>query len=143
MPNIFHQSIEDILRAATPEQRLLWNHIFLRFGERVSISQYYYRGSASAGNELLTYSANKMYLAYDLKFGAVTTGSLTLNPVVLYDENNATFLQLRNNVVYWDATAAIEKFVANHIEIKNVLFSRYLNSINYVSMQFIGYRIGI
>ena len=67
----YHQTPEDIIKSASPEQRLLWNFIFLNFGVNISISQFFYIGGI-AGSELTTYNANKLYLAYDL---TISSGS--------------------------------------------------------------------
>lgn len=143
MPNIFHQSVEDILRAATPEQRLLWNYVFLRWGERVPIAQLFYEG-ASPGSEFLTYNANKLYLAYSLELGrnvAPNVGA-SLAYCELYNESNAMFHCLMKSVGYWDATAAAARFSPITISSNNFYFSRLVLN-GYASIKFIGYRIAI
>lgn len=141
MPNIFHQSIEDILKAATPEQRLLWNYIFLRWGERISVSQYVYSGLLSG--ELTAYSANKMYLAYSIFMsGTNTTGAATFNYLQTLNELNANLHLIHNAGEYWDDTAAAVRFTNKPIEVRNIFFSRLLGLGN-PYIQFIGYRIGI
>lgn len=137
MPNIFHQSIEDILKAATPQQRLLWNHIFLRFGDRVAISQFTFIG-AVAGTEILAYVARKLYLAYDVvhSSASVTAGATDL--VIYYDENNAASSYYSNNRVIWDATAAAPSYIKGNIIVNNTYFSRIVAN-NYAFIKFIGY----
>jgi hypothetical protein len=143
MPNIFHQSVEDILKAATPEQRLLWNYIFLRWGERVPISQFYYAG-ALTGSELGVYSANKLYVAYSFKVSSNSAPSLA-TPIFLnyYNEANVIFQTDGVNLPFWDATAAAVRYSNSSSESFNIYFSRVANTAGTVSVKFIGYRIGI
>ena len=140
MPNIFHQSVEDILKAATPEQRLLWNYIFLRFGERVPISQLFYIGTAG---EFTLYNANKLYVSYSLDIQSNGAAVAGLPNVVLYNELNAVHATIGNSFGYWDATAAAARYGGNHISLSNYWFSRILINGGYSQIRFIGYRIGI
>lgn len=142
MPQIYHQSVEEILKAATPEQRLLWNYVFLRWGERVAISQFYYCGSFAASGELLVYSANRMYVGYFLNTSNEITGAAVGARVMFYNEANVLYFTSGNNSSYWDATAAAARFVGNSYSIKNMLFSR-LDRQTTAYLEFIGYRIGI
>jgi len=141
MPNIFHQSVEDILKAATPEQRILWNDVFLRFGERCSISQYVYFGSIAGAVELTTYVARKIFLAYE--FSAGYTNSLALTPggiITLHNEVGGAYFYGGENSAVWDATAATLRYTINKLELKNKYFSRFTTS-QYNTCTFIGYRI--
>lgn len=139
MTNIFHQSVEDILRAATPEQRILWNYIFLRFGERISISQYCFSGTIAG--ELTVYTARKIYLAYEMQYSyngsSVTTSS---GRVMAYDELNAFNFSLDNSYPAWDATAAAMRYLPQTGVIKNIWFSRIVAGL-YNTIHFKGYRI--
>jgi len=140
MPNIFHQSVEDVLKAATPEQRLLWNYVFLRWGERVPVSQYVYTGQL-AGSELAIYSANKLYVAYSmlLSSNTDTLGASTQSSIV-YNELNVEIHRLSNARPIWDATAAAARYVHNTIQVNNLLFARISSG---TQVRFIGYRIAI
>jgi hypothetical protein len=139
MPNIFHQSVEDILKAATPEQRLTWNDIFLKFGERCAISQYVFTGPASAANELQTYAARKIYLPY--KFVCDPAFTVATTVVDVYNENNVIYYKIMTNASYWDATAAAARYgYVTTRELDLIYFSRLvLSAALYIS--FIGYRI--
>lgn len=140
MPNIFHQSVEDILKAATPSQKILWNHIFLRFGERISVSQYVYIG-ATAG-ELYTYNANKMYLAYEYEHAGLDSARVSAFSTVFYDQTNTPYFQAFLSSMAWDATAASMRYRHDNYKTENILFSRIVtNTIAYI--KFVGYRIGI
>lgn len=138
MPNIFHQSVEDVLKAATPAQRLAWNNIFLRFGERCAVSQFSYNGSASG--ELFNYVARKIYLPYKLVVSGVY-GALSLFPFCeLYNENNVPHFTIYNGIPVWDATAAAMRYCGILKEIELMYFSRLaVNSTPFIS--FLGYRI--
>ena len=140
MPNIFHQSIEDILKAATPEQKLLWNYIFLRFGERVPITQLYYAGALG---EFSLYNANKLYVAYSLDLQSNGASVAGFPNVVLFNELNAVHASISNIAAYWDATAAAVRFGGNNISLSNYWFSRILINGGYSTIRFIGYRISI
>lgn len=139
MSQIFHQSVEDILRAATPEQKIVWNDLFLRYGQNASISQYYFRGAA-AGTELATYVARKMYFGISLT--ADYTNGIWGAPAVLqlYNEANANIFNAVSNVPVYDVTAAVMRWYGNTVLIKNVVFSR-LALVSYTNVIFIGYRI--
>jgi len=141
MPNIFHQSVEDILKAATPEQKILWNDIFLRFGERIAISQFYFCG-ALVGSELATYVARKMYLALSFSAATVNRGTAVANAasITTYDESNAINFYLHHNSAVWDATAAALRYSGINPKCNNLLFSRVAFS-SLELVQFIGYRI--
>lgn len=142
MSNIFHQSVEDILKAATPEQRLLWNYIFLRWGERVPISQVYYQG-AFTGTEFLTYSANKLYIIYSALISGYSAGTVATPPTItIYDELNAAFGYFNRAAPIWDATAAAARSYGQTIVLQNIYFSRLI--LGTVSTgRIIGYRIAI
>lgn len=138
MPNIFHQSVEDILRAATPEQKILWNYLFLRFGERIAISQFCFTGQF-AGTEIATYTARKLYVAYQLTL-AYYLSSANLPVAFLYDETNSSHLELSGNIAYWDATAGAVRYTSQSNQFNNLWFSR-INSAQYQRIHFVGYRI--
>lgn len=140
MPNIFHQSIEDIIKTASPEQKILWNYIFLRFGERLSVSQFVYEGLA-AGNECLTYTAGKLYFAYQLTLAPLTAG-INLIPAahLLYDENNVLKFSLNSNTAMYDTTAAAVRYNLMARQFVNLVFSRIdVNGAGRFSV--VGYRI--
>lgn len=140
MPNIFHQSVEDILKAATPEQKIIWNDIFLRYGERISVSQLYIKGNLG---ELNQYVARRMYLAYQLTMTDRVTGgfSASFARVEFYDEDNVMQNMAANLTMYWDATAAAVRVASNILTIQNALFSRIVGGTGYTGCYFIGYRI--
>lgn len=137
MPNIFHQSIEDILKAATPEQKIIWNDIFLRFGERCAVSQFQYTGP---GGELLTYVARKIYFAITIINNNSSPGA-GFSGLSFYDENNILNFNANFMNVYWDATAAAVRHLAVPMKYENFLFSRLALNGTVTQIRFIGYRI--
>jgi hypothetical protein len=134
-----HQNIEQILAAATPEQKILWNYIFLRWGERISVSQIAITGAIG---ELSVYSANKMYFGYQYIPSLAQVPAAAPNNTTLYDETNAIYGYLANLKIAWDVTAAEIKFVSATDTYKNILFSRMVHTSGLV-ISFVGYRIGI
>lgn len=140
MPNIFHQSVEDILRAATPEQKIVWNDIFLRFGERCAISQLSICG-AIAGLEIGTYVARKIYLPYNLTLFGTSAAGVATPFTTLYDESNAVKYVANNNLPAWDVTAAAMRYVSNTINVPLIYFSRITFGGGSTYVNFIGYRI--
>jgi len=139
MANIFHQSIEDILKTATSEQKILWNEIFLRYGDRIAISQAVF--NAALPNELTTYVAGKMFFAYQLTFTYNQVGIIGgAGQMLLYDELNSIKGSYANTFIYWDVTAAAVRGLMYPIDLKNVLFSRVSAGL-YSYVNLIGYRI--
>ena len=137
----FHQTPEQIVKAATADQRLLWNYIFLLAGDKIGVSQFYYHGLI-AGSEFLNYSANKLYISYSFSFGN-TGGSNANSPFVqFFDRLNISIGHLGNGSMSWDTTAAAFRYAAYYFDANCCLFSRIVVS-NYNSLKFIGYRLSI
>lgn len=136
----YHQTPEEIIKAATPAQRILWNHVFLQFGERVGVSQLFYEG-VIAGSEFLTYNARKLYFGIDLEIG-YSGLSNSAAYIDLYNELNAANFSLGMGYPVWDTTGAVIKYVNCQIQVQNHLFSRLTNSI-YSLIKFNGYRLSI
>lgn len=136
---ITHQTPEDILKAATPAQKIIWNEIFLQFGKMTAITQNYYCGTF-AGSEYATYSANKMYFALMLKFHSVGAAVATTGSAALYNRANVAMFNLGNNAAAYNTVGAAYGYVANFISDENVLFSR-ITIETYFRITFIGYRL--
>jgi hypothetical protein len=137
-----HQTIEEILRSASPAQKILWNDLFLRFGERIAASQMYYLGDISTG-EIGVYVARKIFLAYDLIITNNNPQSdhATAEQYQLYDENNTANLILGNSNAYWNTTGAAAKYLINSVQMSNLWFSRIAPGAFPGFIRFIGYRI--
>lgn len=142
MSNIFHQSVEDILRAATPEQKIIWNWIFLQFGERAPVSQLVYTGQLTT-SELFVYRATKYYFAYELEISRETPAVDTIVNFVQANNalNNPAF-SYYSQIPFWDATAAEVRFTSVNLVTRNIAFSRLNRAGSNPFIKFIGYRIG-
>lgn len=140
IPNI-HQSIDEIIRAASPVEKLMWQQIRLLTGERAAIRQLHYCGTIT-GSEFVTHSPNKLYLGLEVDFGPDATPRAAAPLIAFYNEANAIFKQDANNSTYWDTTAAAMKYVPNSFSLNNVLFWRVTTTANYYNfIAFKGYRI--
>jgi len=123
IPNIA-QSIDEIIKGATPEQKIIWQQVRLITGENASIRQLYFNGPF-AGTEFLTYSANRLFLALEMELIGGIINALTLPQLTIFDAGNNAVYTLSNGAPYWDATAATVKYIGNNYIGKNLLFSRF------------------
>jgi hypothetical protein len=135
---ILNQNIETILKNASPTQKLIWNYIFLTYGENVCISQIYYGGAI--GTEAETYAAGKMYFLYRMIFGngAGAAASINAGAVNLYDASNTLMTILNANMPEW--VGAATNYVNLHIDINDLLFSRFATTV-YNEVTYCGYRL--
>jgi len=138
IPNI-HQSINEIIESASPEQRVLWQQIRLMTGEQSAVRQYSYQGLI-AGSELIVYSANKIYLALEL-CASSTVGFGSIGSLLLSGAGDANMFYLRNNNSVWNTTAAGIQVIPNDIVAKNLWFNRIKTATNYEYVKFIGYKL--
>lgn len=139
----FHQTPEEIIKHATAEQRILWNDIFLRYGEKVAIQQYHYCGTLGAAQELKVYSARKLYFALDLKFGHSSGHIIDLVGYIItfYDAANVACFSAHKNSIAWNTTTAALNYIPHLILLKNITFSRVVTF--YDMIDFTGYRLSI
>lgn len=134
----YHQSIDEILKTATPEQKIIWEYIFNRYGEKCSIQRFFIRGNIANNLEITTYALGKMFFIYKGAFtGASAVPAAIAGYALIYDEGNNLQYMVSNNSFYWDATAAAYRAANNYVEYTNMLFSRY----NYSVYEY-GYMIG-
>jgi len=136
-------SLDLLLKNATPEQAILWNSIFLAFGDKIAISQLYYLGQMG-GTEFSIYNANKMYLCLDSWF-TVDSGQAedaARFSAIIYDRNNVESGSLNNTAMSYNTTTPAMLFLSNTIKAQNYIFSR-LAFQNLFYMKFIGYRLSI
>lgn len=140
IPNI-HQSINEIIESASPEQRVLWQQIRLLVGQNSAVRQLFFQG-AIAGSEFLTYSSNKLYLALDLHVSYITGHSATVNggKLDIYNEQNNMFLYESNVIPAWNSTTAAMNYISSPFNVKNIYFSR-INPTQYTHMRFVGYKL--
>lgn len=136
IPNIY-QSVDEIIKNSSAEQRVIWQQIRLITGENASVQQFYYCGPI-AGTEFLTYSVNKLYFAFNCKFGysSVNLGASGGN-INIFNEANVASMYLQNTFAIWNATGAAPNFGYNLIDVNNIYFSRILQS-QYTYMSFTG-----
>lgn len=135
-----HQTIEDILKTADPTQKILWNDIFLRYGERLSVTQVVLRGTGAGYGEIGSFIATKLYFIYQLTYAMPTIG-VTIPYMTLFDRSNTAFLNVGDSSVYWDGSAAAYRSTGNVTQLKNEVFSRLSASANGIYFEAIGYRI--
>lgn len=134
-----HQTPEEIIKAATPAQKILWNYIFLNFGERIGITQLYYQG-AIAGSEFLTYTLGKHYLALNVFFSGAGAASGANNLISLYDRANAINGYINNQTSLFDPVAAANEYGQFSYMTEALHFSRLIIN-NWTYIRFIGYKI--
>jgi len=134
-----HQTPEEIIKAADPATRVLWEELLLLFGERFSLCQHYFYG-AIAGSEFLTYRARRVWLA--LQFGFGWTGNPTAANFGLsfYNEANVLSMVYNNSVTTFDSVAAQNEQVGNSFIVPNIYFGRIIAA-TYTYCHFVGYRI--
>jgi hypothetical protein len=135
-----HQSPEEILAAASPEQRIIWNNIFLTAGDRASLSQFYYSGLITSA-EFFIYRARRMYFIYSIIIGG-QNGLTNIGTLELYDVNNALILYLNSSSPVYDGLAGVLKLYSRSIKVENQYFSRLaIPGSLFTTIQTIGYRI--
>ena len=132
------QTTEQIIKNADAVQRILWNSIFLRFGNNVGISQISYIGP-QAGSEFIVYSVNKMYFLLELSafFGAM---NINISSLIIYNAANVAIGTVTNINGLWNGTTAAANYVGNAIHLKNILISRITSAL-YSNIKLIGYRL--
>jgi hypothetical protein len=144
MPRIDLQYL--IKPTISPEQEIFLNHFFVQFDNRSAVNRHIanveplYFSGVIAGTEFLVYAATKLYICLNML--ACYPGVPLVNPayIITYDAVNATMLYLRENVTYWDTTAANVKYAPNDLVRKNLYFSR-ITAQSYERIIFNGYRI--
>lgn len=136
MSNVYHQNVEQILAAASPEQKLMWNDLFLRFGERAAVSQFIWYGIL-AGSELSTYVARKLFVCYELQINGVDAVNANPGYCRVYNEANVIHMIYSNDAVVYNGAAV--QYYPNTMQINNFYCSRLVAAI-YTIVKFIGYR---
>jgi len=116
--NNFHQSIEDMIRGATPEQRILWNYVFYKFGENIAVEQFYYVGVT---NPFGTTPVGLHYLAYNIELSSNNHNDVNPAWATFLDETLTQIFTLQNSSA-GDVTIG---FAENNAETKNIIFRRF------------------
>lgn len=139
IPNV-HQSIDEIIKSSSAEEKIIWQQLRLLTGENAAIRQYYFCGVIT-GHEILTYDINRLWFAHSI---CLSTYQQVLSPTAynseFYDQTNNICFYFKNVAAMWDSTAAEEQRLGNNGVIKNIYFSRIALT-NYTYFKFIGYRI--
>ena len=132
-----YQSIEQIVKNSSAEQKIVWNEIFLRFGERCAVLPLSYIGIGTSAPYVM-WRPRQIYFAYkwEQSVNSVSASQIT---ITLYDENNNTIYTASNSSAYWNTTTAAVNFNPNVILLENLWFGRLAQSANY--HRFIGYKI--
>jgi hypothetical protein len=119
-------------RNATPEQLNLWNIAKAKIAY-TTITPKFFMG-AVAGSEFVTYDANHLYIALEIKFGIPpATGGAGIQTNV-YDESNTLCMYFANDAILYNAA---DRFLGNSMELKNFYFGRIVSGYTY--MMFNGY----
>lgn len=107
----------------------------------VNVEPVYYTGIFGTA-EFLVYSANKLYLAFEIggMRYRIDNGAPTIAYINFYDENNVLFGSLFEGNGWWNSTLNAIRYGSNPALITNVYFSRIENLFN-DEIKFIGYRI--
>ena len=139
MSLITHQTPEQILQAATPEQKILWNSVFLRFGENLAINQIEESYQNWNLAPMFTFVARRIYLVYLFEYGGfnATTIETYIN---LWDETNNQKYTSYNTAGFYDTTAAARIYCNQKQTLINFWASR-ITAQNLISGRIIGYMI--
>lgn len=122
----------------TNEQLILWNYLLQRW-PNLTFQAFYFIGN-SAISEMTIYSANKLYVCYEITFPSQAGAAVATPNVVFYDEGNVNFYGGKNTETYWDVAAPGARTMPNVINFNNLYFSRFATTV-YGFCRFIGYRI--
>jgi hypothetical protein len=133
-------STQDILLNSNPDQRILWNEIYLQFGDTISIRPHFYSGPIG-GSEFLSFLSNKIYLAYKLDVSYY--GAALNSPGYIEFRDSADVVQFRyqNLNMSWNLTTSLMQFLPNSLLLENLIFGRILAT-SYTYIKFVGFRIG-
>jgi len=130
-----YQTIDAIMEAATPEQLIIWNYLFLKFGDNIAVQQYYWKGT---GGDPMTYALGKMFFAYEFYASALSGVQASQGIVTFVDEGNVTEFIASDLAPWWNSTA-VNNFL-KHIYLKNLAFASF-SAAQYTTFMFWGYRI--
>lgn len=117
---------------ASPELLVLWDYVSGLIGFN-TITPITFFGIIT-GSEFLTYNAGKVYLA--LEFGSVNrvVGAGALSEIEFYDMANALMFY---------STQCQSEWAIYYEQMKNIWFSRIVQSANTPYIKFIGYRLTV
>lgn len=110
-------SISEIMRSATAEQKIVWNDLYSKFGERLAVVPLYYSGVTESA-PFYNLIARRIYFAYSIQTGAAETKN-ALVPVIFDDENGNSVMYAYNRAI-----AVSPQYNANALLIENIYFAR-------------------
>jgi hypothetical protein len=119
----YHQSIQEIIDAADPAQKLMWNYIFLTYGEKIAVSQFYIPWFIMS-SEIGVFTARKMYFLYELTLMSHGTTLAAARNLQLYDPSNNSVNFLARTSIAWNATTAAINYMESTASAKNLLIGR-------------------
>lgn len=140
IPNI-HQSIDEIIKDSSAQEKILWQQVRLLAGENAFIRQLYYCGNI-AGSDFLIADPHAWFLGLSVQFSTLLPNSANFGFVRYHDQpGNVIFVGIKN-LTYFDPVAAIENYSVITVYDNNILFNHITNQ-GYDLIKFIGYKISI
>jgi hypothetical protein len=134
----------EIFQSASPAQKILWNFISLRFGNKISVSQFYFCGRENLLNEINLFQTHRIFVCYQLN-GNWEHNSLSntdLRYVGVYNENNIMNYKMTNGVIIYNTTIPALQSLGTWIHHENFYFSRLQSDVQgNVWYKFIGFRV--
>lgn len=133
-----NQNIDDIIKAATTEQKILWQQVLLICGGNCAIRPLHYTGPTGA--EFDTYINTKLYLVYSLEYSHSNPSGAAAGIVYYYNQANVVHGYGFNNYPFFNSGTLTANATSNNIKTKNTWFSRQ-QCFGYNFMIFTGFRI--
>jgi hypothetical protein len=126
------------IKGLTPGQQILLDYVKTLVGANPTYINLFYQGGI-IGSEFLTYSAKKLYMAFEFEGSQLPAVEVNSGFIHFYDQADALFFILVNEDL--ELTAAdVANYNINNVKTKNIYFSR-LNYATYHQMKFIGIKI--
>lgn len=140
LPDI-HQSIEEILKAASPEQLILWSQSRLLCGENAAIRPISYTGNLTGSEFTGAGVPRRLYIGYLIELSYTSSGGATDAPTTIVTPTG-NFI-LRNQSATYNSGTAQYFYAYNSISVKNYLFTQLVEVFGGIitKLNFIGYRI--
>lgn len=133
----------EIYKSATPEQKIIWNNLFFKFGDNLSIIQFNYTGSHQL-SPFWTFLARQYWYALQLSFGATVGAAVTTAGGVTQfnDENNTPLFYADFSIPSFNTSSASQNYSNVFWTIKNIHFANcWQPSVRHPWVNFIGYRL--
>lgn len=115
-------SIYDIIDSSSAEQKLIWNFIFLRYGNHATIEQRVIIGINTANWEMNVYVARRMFFIYHARFTDASNIVYTTPPYVsILNEVGVIAERLQLYQPSFNSTTGVMNYYARTLEVKNIL----------------------